>query len=233
MAGPDDHVIILFGATGDLARRKLLPGLFHLSVAGLLPARYRIIGSARRALTDQQFREHARASVAEFGISKPTGDAWHAFEGTLSFGSAKPGDTAALEAAIQRASDQIGGSPRRLFHLAIPPASFEPTVGMLGAAGLAQGARIIIEKPFGTDLRSARDLNKALHAVFEESQVFRIDHFLGKESVDNILAFRFANGLFEPVWNREHIRYVQIDVPEALSIEGRANFSTRRAPTAT
>ncbi len=221
---PDDHVIVVFGATGDLARRKLLPGLFHLFVAGLLPDKYRIIGSARRTLTDEQFREHARQSVTEFGISKPAGAAWEAFERTLSFCSAEPGNTAPLATAIQRANEQIGGSPRRLFHLAIPPTSFEPTVTMLGAAGLADGARIIIEKPFGTDLRSARDLNRAVHAVFDESQVFRIDHFLGKESVDNILAFRFANGLFEPVWNRQHIRYVQIDVPESLSIEGRADF---------
>jgi glucose-6-phosphate 1-dehydrogenase len=104
---------------------------------------------------------------------------------------------------------------------------------MLGAAGLGHGARIIIEKPFGSALASARALNQTLHAVFAESQIFRIDHFLGKESVDNILALRFANGLFEPVWNRQHIRYVQIDVPESLSIEGRAGFTTKRAPTAT
>jgi glucose-6-phosphate 1-dehydrogenase len=221
---PDDHVIILFGATGDLARRKLLPGLFHLAVAGLLPARYRIVGSGRRALTGGQFREHARQAVAEFGISKPAGGAWEAFERALSFGSAEPGDTAPLAAAIQRADEELGGSPRRLFHLAIPPASFEPTATLLGATGLAHGARIIIEKPFGTDLASARALNQRLHAVFEESQIFRIDHFLGKESVYNILALRFANGLFEPVWNRQHIRYVQIDVPESLSIEGRAGF---------
>ena len=224
MAAPDDHVIVLFGATGDLAKRKLLPGLFHLSVAGLLPARYRVVGSARRALTDQQFREHARDAVAEFGTTKPTGDAWDAFEDALSFGSATTGDTGPLEAAIQQATVQVGGSPRRLFHLAVPPTAFEQTVGMLDATGVARGARVIIEKPFGTDLRSARQLDETLHAVFEESQIFRIDHFLGKESVDNILAFRFANGLFEPVWNREHIRYVQIDVPEALSIEGRADF---------
>jgi glucose-6-phosphate 1-dehydrogenase len=221
---PDDHVIVLFGATGDLARRKLLPGLFHLSVAGLLPDNYRIVGSARRALTDEQFREHARQSVSEFGISKAAGAAWEAFERALSFASAEPGRAGALVAAIRRADAELGGSPRRLFHLAIPPASFEPVVGMLGSTGLARGARIIIEKPFGTDLASARALNQVLHAVFGESQIFRIDHFLGKESVDNILALRFANGLFEPVWNRQHIRYVQIDVPETLSIEGRADF---------
>jgi glucose-6-phosphate 1-dehydrogenase len=224
MSGPDNHVIVLFGATGDLAKRKLLPGLFHLSVQGLLPPRFRIVGSARTPITDQEFREHARAAVEEFGTTKPNGDAWQTFEDNLSFGSARSGDTAALEAAVKRATEQVGGSPRRLLHLAIPPAAFEPTVDMVSAAGLTQGARVIIEKPFGTDLQSARALDRKLHAVFDESQIFRIDHFLGKESVDNILAFRFANGLFEPVWNRDHIRYVQIDVPEALSIEGRADF---------
>jgi glucose-6-phosphate 1-dehydrogenase len=227
---PDDHVIILFGATGDLARRKLLPGLFHLSAAGLLPDKCRIVGSARRALTDEQFRERARQAVAEFGISKPEGRAWEAFEQALSFGSAdpgsntEPGNTAPLLDAIQRAENGLGGSPRRLFHLAIPPPSFEPTVAMLGATGLANEGRIIIEKPFGTDLASARALNQTVHAIFDESRIFRIDHFLGKESVDNILALRFANGLFEPIWNRQHIRYVQIDVPETLSIERRADF---------
>src|SRR5208282_4888623 len=125
----------------------------------------------------------------------------------------------------QRAEKEIGGSPRRLYHLAVPPTAFTSVVGMLGTSGLAtRETRVIIEKPFGTDLESARTLNQAVHAVFDESQVFRIDHFLGKESVDNILAFRFANGLFEPIWNRDHIRYVQVDVPETLSIEGRAAF---------
>jgi glucose-6-phosphate 1-dehydrogenase len=224
MSGPDNHVIVLFGATGDLAKRKLLPGLFHLSARGLLPPKFRIVGSARRSLTDQEFREAARAAAAEFGTTKPDGDAWDAFAESLSFGSASPGDTGAMQAAVQRATEQVGGSPRRLLHLAIPPAAFGPTVGMIAATGMGEGARIIIEKPFGTDLPSSRDLDRALRAVFDESQIFRIDHFLGKESVDNILAFRFANGLFEPIWNRDHIQYVQIDVPEALSIEGRAEF---------
>jgi glucose-6-phosphate 1-dehydrogenase len=226
---PDNHVIVLFGATGDLAKRKLLPGLFHLAAAGLMPREYRIIGSAPPsvALTDEQFRAHAKDAVAQFGITKPDGKVWTQFESRLSFGPAEPGNTADLHAAVQRAEKEIGGlkgSPRRLFHLAVPPAAFTSVVGMLGEDGLAADARVIIEKPFGTDLESARSLNRAVHAVFDESQVFRIDHFLGKESVDNILAFRFANGLFEPVWNRSHICYVQIDVPETLSIEGRAAF---------
>jgi glucose-6-phosphate 1-dehydrogenase len=224
---PDDHVIVLFGATGDLAKRKLLPGLFHLHAAGLLPCGYRIIGSAPKsfAMTEEQFRAHARDAVTEFGITKPDDPSWPDFEQRLSFGIAEPGDAGDLQAAIQRAEKEIGGSPGRLFHLAVPPAAFTSMVGTLGDSGLAEGAtRLIIEKPFGTDLASARELDKALHAVFDESQLFRIDHFLGKESVDNILAFRFANGLFEPVWNREHICYVQIDVPETLSIEGRAAF---------
>ena len=214
----------MFGATGDLARRKLLPGLFHLAAAGLMPDRYQIIGSSRGNLTGEQFRDLARQAIANFGISKPTGAAWHAFQRTLSFASAERANAAPLTAAIERAERAIGGSPGRLFHLAIPPVAFESTVTMLGTAGLAPGSRVIIEKPFGTDLASAHTLNNTVHAIFDESHVFRIDHFLGKESVDNILAFRFANGLFEPVWNRQHIAYVQIDVPETVAIEGRADF---------
>jgi glucose-6-phosphate 1-dehydrogenase len=224
MPHPDDHVIVMFGATGDLARRKLLPGLFHLAAAGLMPDGYQVIGSSRRSMTDEQFREHARQAIADFGTGKPTGADWQAFKQRLSFASSDPPDARSLVEAIGAAEREIGGSPRKLFHLAIPPAAFEPTVSMLGAAGLASGSRVIVEKPFGTDLASARALNQTLHAIFDESQVFRIDHFLGKESIDNILAFRFANGMFEPVWNRRHISYVQIDVPETLSIEGRGGF---------
>ncbi|HXP22001.1 MAG TPA: glucose-6-phosphate dehydrogenase [Streptosporangiaceae bacterium] len=223
---PADHVIVLFGATGDLAKRKLLPGLFHLAKSGLLPHNYRIIGSApaQFAMTDEQFRAHAQSSVAQFGLAMPTGVAWQAFESKLHFGAADPDDPKPLVEAVHQAEEEIGGSPSRLFHLAVPPSAFGSVVGMLGQTRLSEHSRVIIEKPFGTDLESAKALTKVVHSVFDESQVFRIDHFLGKESVDNILALRFANGLFEPIWNRDHLSHVQIDVPESISIEGRAQF---------
>jgi glucose-6-phosphate 1-dehydrogenase len=226
---PDDHVIVLFGATGDLAKRKLLPGLFHLAAAGLLPHEYRIIGSspAKFALSSEEFRAHAKQAAQDFCISKPDreADCWAEFQQHLSFAAADPDDYGPLQDEVARAEKEIGAPVRRIFHLAVPPSAFSAVVSMLGAAGLAgERSRVIVEKPFGTDLKSAVALGNAVHAVFDESQIFRIDHFLGKESVDNILAFRFANGLFEPVWNRSHIAYVQIDVPETLSIEGRADF---------
>ncbi|WP_171168243.1 glucose-6-phosphate dehydrogenase [Streptomyces sp. I05A-00742] len=224
---PDDHVVVLFGATGDLARRKVLPGLFRLARSGLMPRDYRIVGSAPAgaALSDEEFRSRAKEAVTAF-CPEPPGDAdWRAFEERLSFGAADPGAPEPLLAAVGNAERALGGSPRRLCHLAVPPAAFPSMVELLGGTGLAgDRTRVIVEKPFGTDLASARALNATVHAVFDESQVFRIDHFLGKESVDNILALRFANGLFEPVWNRRHISHVQIDVPETLGIEGRASF---------
>jgi glucose-6-phosphate 1-dehydrogenase len=226
---PDDHVIVLFGATGDLAKRKLLPGLFHLAAAGLLPRKYRIIGSspAKFALSSEEFRAHAKQAAQDFCISKPDKevDCWTEFQQHLSFAPADLDNFAPLKDEVARAEKEIGDDVRRLFHLAVPPAAFSSVVSMLGAAGLAgDRSRVIIEKPFGTDLKSAIELGNAVHAVFDESQIFRIDHFLGKESIDNILAFRFANGIFEPIWNRTHIAYVQIDVPETLSIKGRADF---------
>jgi glucose-6-phosphate 1-dehydrogenase len=222
-------VIVLFGATGDLAKRKLLPGLYHLACAGLLPDKYRIIGTSppEFALSDADFVAHAEEAANQFCTIKPAGSSWDEFASRLSFGAASPQDPSPLVSAVEKAESEIGGSGPvgRLFHLAVPPSAFASVIGMLGSSGLSSGdARVIIEKPFGVDLASSRSLNEAVHTVFDESRVFRIDHFLGKESVDNILAFRFANGLFEPIWNRDHIRYVQIDVPETLSIEGRAAF---------
>jgi glucose-6-phosphate 1-dehydrogenase len=223
---PGNHVIVLFGATGDLAKRKLLPGWFHLYAAGLLPKEFRLIGAApsSSSMTTEQFREHAEEACEDFCITKPENGPWKEFAANLSFVAADPDNYGDLVAAVEGAEKEIGGTVERLYHLAIPPVAFGTVVQMLGQSGLAKGARVIIEKPFGYDLASARKLNEQVHAVFQESQVFRIDHFLGKESVDNILAFRFANGLFEPIWNRQHLRYVEIDVPETLTVEGRGAF---------
>jgi glucose-6-phosphate 1-dehydrogenase len=225
-AVPQDHVLILFGATGDLAKRKLLPGLFHLAVAGMMPERYRIIGSGlpEGAPDGEGFRAHVRDALSEFGRQELTDESWQPFADGLSFAAASAEQPEALLEEVARAEQQLGPDVRRLIYLAVPPRAFAPMVEMLGASGLTERARLIVEKPFGRDLDSARALNQTLHAALDETQIFRIDHFLGKEAVQNILAFRFANGLFEPVWNRKHIDYVQIDVPERLTIEGRAGF---------
>jgi glucose-6-phosphate 1-dehydrogenase len=225
-AKPDDHVIVLFGATGDLAKRKILPGLFHLFEAGLLPPGFRIVGSspAAFAMSTDEFRQHAHDAVREFGRTKPTEATLGDFVRRRSFGVADPDDATGLVAAVEAAERELGGKPRRLHHLAVPPPAFPAMIEMLGAADLNEHARVICEKPFGHDVDSAKSLNATIESHFDESQVFRIDHFLGKESVDNILALRFANGLFEPIWNRDHVSYVQIDVPESISIEGRAAF---------
>jgi glucose-6-phosphate 1-dehydrogenase len=223
---PDNHVIVLFGATGDLAKRKVIPGLFHLATAGLLPERYRIIGSAPSAyaLGTDEFRVYARDTVQQFGSNLPQGETWDQFEESLSFIAAEPDDFSALHLAVSRAEAEIGGGVRRLFHLAIPPDAVLLVVETLGKSGLGENSRVICEKPFGMDLESARRLNNVLKANFDETQIYRIDHFLGKESIDNILALRFANRMFEPLWNRDHVNFVQIDVPETLSIENRGAF---------
>jgi glucose-6-phosphate 1-dehydrogenase len=216
------QVVVLFGATGDLARRKLLPGLFHLASAGFIPG-CRIIGVSLDELDAEAFRVAARGALNEFGARK-VGDAdWTSFASILDYVPLAAGP-AALKAAVDRAELAIGRECRRLHYLSVPPNAALSAVRMLGEAGLVEHSRIIMEKPFGTDLASAVSLNKQLHEVFSEDQIFRIDHFLGKEPAQNILAFRFANGLFEPIWNRNFIDHVQIDVPETLGLGKRAGF---------
>jgi glucose-6-phosphate 1-dehydrogenase len=220
---PANQVIVLFGATGDLAKRKLLPGMFHLSQVGLMPQGFRIIGAARHGIGVEDFREQARQAIEASGREDMSPATWDPFADSLRFVGVGDGFEP-LAAAVAAAREELGGDARVLYYLSLPPAATAGTVEALGAAGLGEGARVITEKPFGTDLASARELNGLLNSVFEERCIYRIDHYLGREAVQNLLALRFANGMFEPVWNRNHIDHVQIDIPETLSIEMRGSF---------
>jgi glucose-6-phosphate 1-dehydrogenase len=216
------HVVVLVGATGDLSRRKLLPGLFKLASAGFIPG-CRIIGVSLDDLDAEGFRKLARGALDEFSRHRVKDDDWSAFAASLDYVPLTAG-IGALKAAVERAERSLTGESRRLHYLSVPPSAALSVARMLGEAGLVERSRIIMEKPFGTDLASAVALNASLHEVFSEQQIFRIDHFLGKEPAQNILAFRFANGLFEPIWNRNFIDHVQIDVPETLALGKRASF---------
>jgi len=216
------QVVILVGCTGDLARRKLLPGLFHLSTVGFIPG-CRIVGVSLDDLDVDGFRRLARAALDEFSSRKITERDWESFSRSLDYVPLAAG-AQAVKAAVQKAEQTFEGESRRLHYLSVPPNAALSAVRILGEAALVDRSRIVMEKPFGTDLASARSLNANLHDVFAEEQIFRIDHFLGKEPAQNILAFRFANGLFEPIWNRNFIAHVQIDVPETLGLGTRAAF---------
>jgi glucose-6-phosphate 1-dehydrogenase len=216
------QVVVLFGATGDLARRKLLPGLFHLCSSGFIPD-CRIIGVSLDEIDAEAFRRLARAALDEHFARDLTEPLWAAFARQLDYQPLSAG-APALRAAVEAAEAALGSESRRLHYLSVPPSGALPAVRLLGEAGLVERARIVMEKPFGTDLASATHLNTQLHEVFAEEQIFRIDHFLGKEPAQNILAFRFANGLFEPIWNRNFIDHVQIDVPETLGLGPRSAF---------
>ena len=221
--GPKNaQVLVLVGATGDLARRKLLPGLFHLCRTGFIPA-CRIVGVSLDDMDAEAFRGFAKAAIEEFLPRKASPTDWSSFAQVLDYVPLAAGPQA-LRDAVMKAEASLGGDASRLHYLSVPPAAALTAVRMLGEADLVERSRVIMEKPFGTDLESARVLNARLHEVFDESQIFRIDHFLGKEPAQNILAFRFANGLFEPIWNRTFIDHVQIDVPETLGLGGREAF---------
>ena len=224
-AHPDNTVVVLFGATGDLAARKLIPGFFRLHHACLMPHRYRIVGTSPIPMDTEGFRAHAHDAVEQFGRDKPEGHSWDAFLDRLDYVVSDPPHLGDLATAVHDATKHIGAGTRVLHYLSVPPFAMNDVVTAIGASDLGgERTRVILEKPFGTDLDSAKALNVLLHSVFDEEQVFRIDHFLGKEDVQNILAIRFANRLFEPVWNSQHVTHVQIDVPETLGVENRAKF---------
>jgi len=216
------HVIVLFGATGDLAKRKLLPGLAYLDQSDLAP-NIQIIGTSLENLTDDQFHALAKEAVDAFGSHKFTKEQWARFAESLTYVPQGAGPEA-LAAAVAKAEAALGPDVRRLHYLSVPPKAARAVITMLREANLVERSRVVMEKPFGTDLASAVALNGFVHETFKERQIFRIDHFLGKEAAQNILAFRFANGLFEPIWNRNFIDHIQIDIPETLGLDKRAMF---------
>ena len=227
---PEPAIMVIFGASGDLTKRKLLPALFHLRQNNLLPKDFAIVGVARRPLGNE-FAQDMREGIVDSGgvdASDPKLDEFvsHISYYPLNFGELN--DYAGLKAELERIDKERNIGGKRLFYLATAPEFFAGIIENLGAEGMAQPdsgtATVVIEKPFGHDLDSARDLNHKVNAVFNESQVFRIDHYLGKETVQNLLVFRFANGMFEPVWNRNFIDNVQITVAETLGVEGRGPF---------
>jgi glucose-6-phosphate 1-dehydrogenase len=216
------HVVVLFGATGDLARRKLLPGLTRLSLSALAPD-LEIVGTSLEEYDDESFRAFARRAVDEFGHHPVSDEDWATFAGKLHYVSQAAGPEA-LAQAVTTAELKLGAGVRRLHYLSVPPKAALAVIQTLKSANLVQRSRVVMEKPFGSDLDSAVRLNDRLHETFAERQIFRIDHFLGKEPAQNILAFRFANGLFEPIWNRNFIDHVQIDIPEVLGLDRRIQF---------
>jgi len=226
--------VVIFGASGDLTSRKLVPALYDLSLAGLLPAELAVVGVARRPLRDAEFRDRLRDAAERHSRGAPLNPrTWESFASSITYFSgdlADPATYQGLKRRLEEIDTQRGTAGNRLYYLATPPSFFPVIVHRLGEAGLNVGgqpgafARIVVEKPFGRDLASARELNRQLWEAFGEEQIFRIDHYLGKETVQNILAFRFANRLWEPVWNSEHVDHVQITVAESIGIEGRGAY---------
>jgi len=231
---PEPVAMVIFGATGDLTARKLVPALFSLAVENRLPPNFRVIGFARTPWTHEEFREEMRKGVKEHGRYDPEKDraVWDSFARNFYF---VPGnfrddaDFAKIDDLLHQQHRDLEIPDNRVYYLAAPPQFFDDIVTNLGAAKMAENThdgwrRIVIEKPFGHDLESAHQLNRMLHNVFDEKQVYRIDHYLGKETVQNILVFRFANAIWEPIWNRNLVDHVQISVAESIGIEDRADY---------
>ncbi|HZB98166.1 MAG TPA: glucose-6-phosphate dehydrogenase, partial [Candidatus Sulfotelmatobacter sp.] len=224
--------MVIFGATGDLTKRKLMPALYALTADGMLPPGFTVVGCGRTEMSDTEFRAAMREAVSEHGRIPVTEDVWSAFRDGLRYvcidlDSAHSFDR--LKAVLAEVDRERGTGGNRVFYLSVPPSSFVKLARRLGEEGLNDREqpgfrRLVIEKPFGHNLESARQLNSALHEAFDEEQIYRIDHYLGKETVQNLLVFRFGNGIFEPLWNREYIDHVQITVAESIGVENRGRY---------
>ena len=230
----DACAVVIFGASGDLTRRKLMPALYNLAVSRALPGGFAVVGQARREKSHEQFRAEMKEGVSRFSRRKPIDAAmWNDFERGISYVAGTfedPKTYTRLHDHLTALDKERGTRGNRLFYFAVPPAEFGTIVNGLRSAGLVSDepkgpwSRVVFEKPFGHDLESARALNDTIAKVFREPQVYRIDHYLGKETVQNLLVFRFANSLWEPLWNREHVDHVQITVAEEIGVEGRGKF---------
>jgi glucose-6-phosphate 1-dehydrogenase len=227
---PQPTIIIIFGASGDLTQRKIIPALYNLFLDDWLPANFAIVGVARTLMPHDMFRDHLRQGVEEFSRRKGQAGQWQAFASHLTYVSGDYQDDGMWETLSAHLNDLDGiwnTEHRRVFYLSTPPSLFVPIVERLSLTGICRDCdltRVVLEKPFGRDLPSAHSLNEVLNSLVNESQIYRIDHYLGKETVQNILAFRFANSIFEPIWNRRYIDHVQITVAEQLGIEHRGGY---------
>jgi glucose-6-phosphate 1-dehydrogenase len=225
---PDSCILVIFGASGDLTAKKLMPALYALAVRGLLPEHFGIVGAARSEESDDQFRERMKQAVKDHARDPFEDEAWEKLAGgmrytTLDFADDKGEDE--LRDVLTELDEERGTQGNRVYYFAVPPAAIGTLIDEIAERRGAEGwIRLIIEKPFGHDLASARELNAQIQQHFAEEEVFRIDHYLGKETVQNMLALRFANGIFEPIWNRQFIDHVQITVAESIGIEGRAGY---------
>ncbi len=226
-SGPhlEPTIFVLFGATGDLAKRLVLPAFYQLALDGLLPRQWRLVGNGRGDVAHEDFRRHVHNALTEFG-PRPDKEAWDAFSQRVYFagGGFTSDSPGSLLDTLAKGRESLGSDPQLVHYLAIPPVAFGETTKALGQHGLAQNSRVVYEKPFGTSPQSFRALDQVVHSVLDEQQVFRIDHFLGKEATQDLHVLRFANGLFAAMWDREHVESVQIDVPEKLGITDRSVF---------
>ncbi|MDQ6782211.1 MAG: glucose-6-phosphate dehydrogenase [Actinomycetota bacterium] len=222
---PEPTVFVLFGGTGDLAHRLVLPALYRLAQARLLPEEWRLVGNGRGEVSHENFQERVRRSLEEFG-PKPEEGPWEEFRSRLRFagGGFDSDDPGSLLDVLAEADEELGGSAKRVYYLAVPPSAFTKLTEGFGEHGLVDRSRVVYEKPFGTSASSFGQLDRLVHAIFDEKQVYRIDHFLGKEASQDIHVMRFANGLFSGAWDAAHIERVQIDVPETLDVSMRADF---------